>query len=82
MDRDPERILHIERITGENVARVLAGKAIASETILTFEGRSAQDGWVVSSHTFVAEGRRSGILTTILERRGNYGDDHTMRWGF
>lgn len=73
MDEDVERILHVERITGEGLAQVLAGEANSCESFLTFAGRSVQDGWVVASHTFVVEeGRASGILTVLLERRGGY----------
>ena len=38
MDGDPERVLHDKRITEEALARVLAGKAASSETILNFTG--------------------------------------------
>ncbi len=38
MDRDPERVLHDTRITEEALARVLAGKAASSETVLNFAG--------------------------------------------
>jgi hypothetical protein len=57
MNGDPERFLHVERITGEDLARMLAGKDPAYETGLTFAGRSVHVGWVVASHTFVVEGK-------------------------
>lgn len=76
---DAERVLHIERITGEGLAQVVSGEIKACESLLTLSERSVQDGWVVASHSFVMEaGRATGILTILLERR----DDYQKGWSY
>lgn len=37
MDGDPEHVVHDKRTTEEALARVLAGKAASSETVLTLQ---------------------------------------------
>jgi hypothetical protein len=67
-----DRILYVERITGDNLTMVLLGEASTYTAGLSgfIEELGVQEGWLVASHTFaVEEGGTSAILTVILERR-------------
>ncbi len=69
---DFERILYVERISGDDLKIVLLGEGSTYMAGLTgfLEELGVQKGWVVASHTFeVEEGGASALLTAILERR-------------
>jgi hypothetical protein len=69
-----ERILYVERITGDNLKLVLMGEGSTYMAGLTgfLEELGVQEGWVVASHTFeVEEGGASALLTVMLEQRGS-----------
>jgi hypothetical protein len=71
---DFERILYVERITGDNLKLVLLGEGSMYMAGLTgfLEELAVQKGWVVASHTFeVEEGGASALLTAVLEQRGS-----------
>ena len=69
-----ERILYVERITGDNLKLVLLGEGSTYMAGLSgfLEELGVHKGWVVASHTFdVEDGEASAILTAILEQRGS-----------
>jgi hypothetical protein len=69
-----ERILYVERITGDNLKLVLLGEGSTYMAGLTgfLEELGVEQGWVVASHTFdVEDGEASALLTAILEQRGS-----------
>jgi hypothetical protein len=67
-----DRILYVERITGDDLKIVLLGEGSMYMAGLTgfLEELGVEQGWEVASHTFdVEEGGTSALLTAILERR-------------